>query len=237
MIKLMRAAIAMIASTMTSIPPAIACPILRNLGVGRAGTGHGNAAGSTPAWQLRLIHKFRVNCFQRSCPLNPPMLGDFEFRSPPKLGGIKGGQCSIVQSFQDVYKRQRMAEKHERASPGDASFPVKCAYQRRRSGSFSFSNNVMLWYHGIFASTSCKIAASGQASAKDFIYPKLRAEKPFISGNSCLRSLDNRVITFVPHPSVCCRARISGSVAKTNSGYGNPSSLSISKRRCQRFGG
>jgi hypothetical protein len=56
--------------------------------------------------RLRLIHKFRVHCFQRSCPLNPPILGDFEFRSPPKLGGIKGGQCSILRSFQDVYKRQ-----------------------------------------------------------------------------------------------------------------------------------
>jgi hypothetical protein len=43
---------------------------------------------------LPLIHKFLTYCFQRSSPLNPPILGDFELRSPPRIGGSKGGNAT-----------------------------------------------------------------------------------------------------------------------------------------------
>jgi len=44
--------------------------------------------------RLPLIHKFLTDCFQWFSPLNPPILGDFKLRSPPSIGGTKGGECA-----------------------------------------------------------------------------------------------------------------------------------------------
>jgi hypothetical protein len=54
--------------------------------------GHHNLPAYVP---LPLMHKFLANGFQLFSPLYPPILGDFKFRSPPKFGGIEGGNAAF----------------------------------------------------------------------------------------------------------------------------------------------
>ena len=67
----------------------------------------------------------------------------------------------------------------------------------------------MWWPQGNCAASCCTIGSSVQASANDRMYLRLRGLKPSTPGNSVCRSLAKRSMTLVPHPSACCRTRIS----------------------------
>jgi hypothetical protein len=46
----------------------------------------------------RMSEKYLVPCIR---PLNPPILGDFEFQNPLELGG-RGAECNKVCYFSDI---------------------------------------------------------------------------------------------------------------------------------------
>jgi len=76
------------------------------------------------------------------------------------------------------------------------------AYRSLSSGDFTFSRSVGLWYQVIFASGACKIASSGQASARAFKYT--RGYDPRAPACAEIRSegaLAKRSMTRVPQPS------------------------------------
>lgn len=82
------------------------------------------------------------------------------------------------------------------------------AYQRRVSGSLSFSSSAMWWYQGNCA-RPCTIASSGHASANDRMYLRFGGENPVVPGNACFKSAARRSMTFVPQPSLPCLSKIS----------------------------
>jgi hypothetical protein len=62
------------------------------------------------------------------------------------------------------------------------------------------SRRIQLWNQGNLAAACCKIRSSGQASARAFMYPRLRGERPVISGDFAFRLLARRRICFFPSP-------------------------------------
>ena len=74
------------------------------------------------------------------------------------------------------------------------------AYQARSAESLRVSSRRMLWPWGSCATSCCKIARSGQASAKARMSFRLGGERPVISGKSRCRSGASRSMTPVPLP-------------------------------------
>jgi hypothetical protein len=110
-------------------------------------------------------------------------------------------------------RRQGLAEVRERLPLGRMSPPSICIartfrlqpfwaacsiYQSRSAGLLTLSSRMQLWNHGNCAAACCTICSSGQASAKAFMYLRLRTEKPSISREAALQIAGEVLDDFGP---------------------------------------
>ena len=70
----------------------------------------------------------------------------------------------------------------------------------RSASAETLVRSVTRWNQGNRAAACCPIRPLGLCWAKNFMYFRLRLEKPFISGKASRRSLARRSMTFAPQP-------------------------------------
>ena len=70
----------------------------------------------------------------------------------------------------------------------------------RSASAETLVRSVTRWNQGNWAAGCCPIRPLGHCWAKNFMYFRLRLEKPFISGKASRRSLAKRSMTLAPQP-------------------------------------